>query len=160
MASFVHLAVEADLPRIARSGIRPGNGARGVYVMPVTPDFMKSHQWLRELRRWKAGRSLIAVYVRVPGDTPVVFGRYNVKHVEGTADQAVAALLTAPEADGFETIILRVIRPNEITSVKPLRQVTGWRYFPAAKGKPPFCNCEYCQKGLPFSRRLRTDDAT
>ncbi len=157
MAAFVHLTTEAHVTRIRRSGIRAAKRAPGVYAMPVLPDFQRSHQWLRELRRWKGGQSLIAVYFRLPGDTPVVFGRYNQVHTEGTADDAVATLKVLEDAAGFEAAVLRAVEPGEITSIKHLPQLTGWRYFPEAKGKKPFCTCEYCQKGLPFSRRLRSD---
>ncbi len=155
MASFVHVTAEEDLARIRRSGLRPGRGQAGVYAVPVTPDFMGSHQWLREIGRWKCGRRMAAVYFRIPGGTPVVFGRYNQHHTAGTADEAVAALLAAADPLGFETIVQRAVRADEITSVKAMRQITGWRYFPAAKGRPPFCTCDYCQRGQPFSRRLR-----
>lgn len=155
MAAFVHLTTQSNVTRIRRSGIRAAKGAPGVYAMPVVPEFHRSHQWLRELRRWNGGRSLLAVYFRIPADTPAVFGRYNRAHTEGTADEATAALMALDEAAGFEAAILRDIAPGEITSIKTLPQLTGWRYFPEAKGKKPFCTCEYCQKGLPFSRRLR-----
>ena len=36
-----------------------------------------------------------------------------------------------------------------------LPQVVGWRYFPAAKGKPPFCTCKFCTRGEYGARRLR-----
>lgn len=155
MAAFVHLTTVSNLTRIRRGGIRTAKGAPGVYAMPVLPDFQRSHQWLRELRRWNGGRSVVAVYFRVPGDTPAVFGRYNREHSEGTADEAVAALMALEDAGGFESAILRDVTTDEITSIRHLPQLTGWRYFPEAKGRKPFCTCEYCQKGLPFSRRLR-----
>lgn len=157
MAAFVHLTTESNVTRIRRGGIRAAKRTPGVYAMPVLPDFQRSHQWLRELRRWNGGRSLVAVYFRLPGDTPVVFGRYNRTHTEGTADEAVAALKALEDAAGFEAAILRDVAPDEITSTRHLPQLTGWRYFPEAKGRKPFCGCAYCQKGLPFSRRLRTD---
>jgi len=157
MAAFVHLTTDSNVARIRRGGIRATKGAPGVFAMPVLPDFQRSHQWLRELRRWKAGRSLLAVYFRVPGDTSVVFGRYNKQHIVGTADDAAAALKSLDDAGGFEAAIQRHIAPGEITSIKHLPQITGWRYFPEAKGRKPFCTCDYCQKGLPFSRRLRDE---
>jgi hypothetical protein len=155
MAAFVHLTTQSSIIRIRRSGIRAAKGAPGVYAMPVVPDFHRSHQWLRELRRWKGGRSLLAVYFRVPGETPAAFGRYNRAHAKGTADEATAALMAVDDAGGFEVAILRAIGASEITSIRSLPQLTGWRYFPEAKGRKPFCTCDYCQKGLPFSRRLR-----
>ncbi len=157
MTAFVHLTTETNIARIRRGGIRAAKGAPGVYAMPVLPDFQRTHQWLRELRRWKGGRSLLAVYFRVPGNTPMVFGHYNRIHTEGTADDAAAALKALDDAAGFESAILRDVAPGEITSIKHLPQLVGWRYFPEAKGRKPFCGCDFCQRGQPFSRRLRTD---
>lgn len=158
MTTFVHLTSETNLARIRRRGLKIGKWAPGVYAMPVLPDFQRSHQWLRELRRWNGGRTLVAVYCRVPADTPVAFGRYNQAHSEGTAVASAAALAELADAGGFEVAIRRDIEPRDITSVKLLPQLIGWRYFPEAKGRPPFCTCDYCQKGRPFSRRLRRDE--
>ena len=155
MAAFVHLTTESNIARIRRNGLKATKRAPGVYAMPVLPNFQRSHQWLRELRRWKGGRSLLAIYFRIPADTPAVFGRYNKSHTAGTADEAAAALMALDDAGGFEVAILRPIAPSEITSIKPLPQLMGWRYFPEAKGRKPFCACDYCLRGEPFSRRLR-----
>lgn len=57
MALFVHLTPEKNIKSIKRNGIKlSGNknfGQRGVYAMPVIQNFYISHQWLRELKRWK-----------------------------------------------------------------------------------------------------------
>lgn len=56
---------------------------------------------------------------------------------------------------GYEVIFERDIAPSQITSVKPMRQVIGWRYYPSAKGRKP-CGCPACQaRGEPFSRRFK-----
>lgn len=34
-------------------------------------------------------------------------------------------------------------------------QLVGWRYFPEAHGKPPFCGCACCQRGLIKNRKIR-----
>lgn len=62
MAMFVHLALESRLPQIRRAGLsklRPAFGSfpGGVFAVPVTPDFVGSHQWLRELKRRGGGLS-------------------------------------------------------------------------------------------------------
>jgi hypothetical protein len=154
MAQFIHLTSHASVGHIRRSGIRAGKGQRGIYAMPATPNFYVSHQWLRELRRWKAG-TVCAVYFRLDGATPVAFGPYGGPHVEGSADDAVDALMRDGGGLGFETLVPSPVAASRITSIRPLRQVTGWRYFPAAKGCRP-CGCPYCNSpGKPYSRKLR-----
>jgi phage-related protein len=44
---------------------------RGVFAVPVTRNFYVSHQWLRELKRHNAGRTVAAIYFRVPDDEQV-----------------------------------------------------------------------------------------
>lgn len=154
MALFVHIAPEKSLRSIRRIGLKPGKYSRGVFAIPATPDFYASHQWVRELRRFTPG-SLRAVYFRLPGDTPVIFGHYGGPHTEGTADDAVAGLMKADDKLGWEAIVLAPVPAGTITSIRPLRQVTGWRYFPGAKGRKP-CGCPGCvSRGEPFSRKIK-----
>jgi hypothetical protein len=155
MAQFVHLAPDAALASIRRVGLKAAKGRGGLYAMPATPDFYASHQWLRELRIGRGQQPLYAVYFRVPGATPVAFGPYGGPHVAGTADEAVAALMLASEPLGFETILMASVPRDAITSIKPMRQVTGWRYSPRAKGRQP-CACPACLRpGEPYSQRIR-----
>jgi hypothetical protein len=170
---FVHLTSHRNLASIRRGGIgaikkrlRP----RGVYALPVTPNFQISHQWLRELRRLGGG-TIVGVYFRVPDDEPVEVGHYDSLHISMTAAEAVGLMMatarndpasaraldreskavrngrklpTSPE--GFEVIIPRVIAPSEIVRVKALPQVVGWRYRPGANGTKP-CICICCERG-------------
>lgn len=154
MAQFIHFAPHSAVPRIRRSGLKAGKSGRGIYAVPATPDFYKSHQWLRELRRWNAG-TMHAIYFRLNGDARIVFGHYGGPHREGSADEAVAALMAGDNALGFEAIVPGPVAPGQITSIRTLRQVTGWRYHPSAKGLKP-CGCPYCNApGKPYSRKLR-----
>ena len=154
MALFVHIAPDKALGSIRRTGLKAGRHTRGVYALPATPDFYASHQWVRELRRFTPG-SLRSVYFRLRGDTPVIFGHYGGPHRTGTADEAVAGLMAAADKLGWEAIVLTSVPARAITSVRPLRQVTGWRFFPAAKGREP-CGCPGCMsRGEPFSRKIR-----
>lgn len=156
MAMFVHFAPESEITSIRRNGLKAGKKMRGVYAVPATPDFYASHQWLRELRRFHQGKTLVAIYFRVDGEAPALFGRYGGPHAIGTADMAVRALMTAPQALGFETILSGPIPASSITSVKTIRQVTGWRFYPSAKGRKP-CACPAClARGEPFSQKIRT----
>src|SRR5215218_3623640 len=145
MPVFVHLTSHRNVASIRRGGIglikrrfRP----RGVYAMPVTPNFYVSHQWLRELRREDPG-TIVGVYFRVPDHEPVEVGHYNSHHVAMTAAEAAALLHQAAERDpaaerardkaskavqrgrllpsspeGYQVVIPRKIEPGEIIRVK------------------------------------------
>ena len=159
MAMFVHLAPEARSTLIRRNGIRRlrkcrGDCPGGVFAVPVTRNFYVSHQWLRELKRRNCGE-IAAVYFRVPDDELVWVGHYNQAHRWMSAAQAVSEFMSAEDAQGWEVIIPRRIEAREIHRIRRLPQVIGWRYFPKAKGKPPFCTCKFCTRGEYGSQRMR-----
>jgi len=52
-------------------------------------------------------------------------------------------------------IVPRRIEPKEIHRVRALPQLTGWRYFPSAKGRRPFCVDKCCTRGEYGARKLR-----
>jgi hypothetical protein len=160
MAMFVHLAPESRLARIRRNGIsrsRRAIGAvpRGAFAVPVTRNFYVSHQWLREIKR-RDGGTIAGIYFRIPDEEMVWVGHYNQAHRQMTAAEAVAEFSRAENPEGWEVIIPRRIEAKEIHRTKSLPQVLGWRYFPKAKGKPPFCTCKYCTRGDYGARKLRT----
>jgi hypothetical protein len=157
MATLVHLASAKYLRRIVRAGIEPGPtrfGTAGVFAMPVTPNYVVSHQWARELRKWRRGR-IMAVYFRVPDDEPVEVGHYGRPHEVLTAAQAVAVIMRqGPDALGYEVIIPRRIAPDAITRTRLISSRVGWRHFPGAHGRRP-CGCPAClARGEYNSRRL------
>ena len=159
MAMFVHLAPESRLVLIRRNGIRPlrravGHLPGGVFAVPVTRNFYVSHQWLRELKRRNQG-PIAGVYFRVPDDERVCVGHYDQHHRWLSASEAVAEFMAAEDAQGWEVIIPRRIEASEIHKTRRIRQVVGWRFFPNAKGKPPFCTCKFCTRGEYGARRLR-----
>src|SRR6202035_1759903 len=86
---------------------------------------------------------------------PVWVGHYRQGHREMSAAEAVAEFLGSEVREGWEVLVPRRIAANEIHRVRSLPQVVGWRFFPGAKGKPPFCTCEYCIKGQYGAERLR-----
>jgi hypothetical protein len=158
MATLVHLTSATRLRRILRAGIKPeatGFGASGVFAMPVTPNYVVSHQWTRELRKWGRGR-IVAVYFRVPDDEPVKVGRYNRPHEDMTAAQAVATLMRqGDDALGYEVIIPHGIPPQAITRTRLISSRVGWRHYPGAHSRRP-CGCPACvTRGEYNSRRLR-----
>jgi hypothetical protein len=159
MAMFVHLTLESGVARIQRNGINRsrrtrGELPRGVFAVPVTRDFYISHQWLRELKRGNDG-VLVGVYFRIPDEELVWVGHYNQSHRQLRAAEAVAEFTAAEKREGWEVVIPRRIEAKEIHRTKALPQVLGWRYFPEAKGKPPFCPCEFCTRGEYGARKLR-----
>lgn len=154
---FVHLAPERRVKAIVRSGIRPPTGKyfrrRGVFAMPVTRNYFVSHQWLRELKR-RGDRTFVAIHFRLLDDQIVRVGHYGNTHQIVTAAEAVAIIMAAGNAEGYEVIIPRSVRAGEIHAVRPVRQVVGWRYSPDSHSRKP-CGCSYCQKGNIRSRKLR-----
>lgn len=158
MAMLVHIAAESQTARFRRNGItRPrrawGTFPGGVFAVPVVPSFVLSHQWLRELKRRNTG-PLVGVYFRVPDDERVWVGHYGAPHEWMSAAEAGALFLKAGDGLGWEVIVPRRIRADEIHRVRHLPQIVGWRYRPGAHGHKP-CGCDYCQRGQYGARRLR-----
>jgi hypothetical protein len=159
MAMFVHLAPESRIALIRRNGIRRlrravANFPGGVFAVPVTRNFHVSHQWLRELKRRNQG-PIAAVYFRISDAERVWVGHYNQGHRWMLASEAVAEFVAAEDAQGWEVVIPRRIEASEIHKTRRIPQVIGWRFFPKAKGKPPFCTCKFCLRGDYGARRLR-----
>jgi hypothetical protein len=157
VATLVHLADARDARRIERNGLAPGKfrdpDRRGVYAMPVLPNYFMSHQWMRELKR-RGLRTMVAVQFRVPDREPVLVGHYNAKHTPMSASRAVRVVMDAPDARGYEVLIPRKIDAKAIVAIRPVNRVVGWRFYPEAHGKP-VCGCPACSKGEVKSRRLR-----
>jgi hypothetical protein len=158
MAMFVHLTPLSRVALIRRRGIsrlrRPrGAFPGGVFAVPVTRNFVISHQWLRELKRRNAG-PVAAVYFRIPDRERVWVGHYGQAPRQVTAAEAVAEFLAAEDRPGWEVVIPRRVEPSEIHRTRPLPQVVGWRYKPGAHGAKP-CACRFCQRGQYGARRVR-----
>jgi hypothetical protein len=68
-----------------------------------------------------------------------------------TAAEAVAFFQEAEDARGLEVLIMRKIEPKEIMRIRSVPQISGWRYFPEAKGKLPL----WPGKGAIKAGRLR-----
>ena len=112
---------------------------RGVFAMPVMRSFYASHHWLRELKS-SGARTIAAVYFRLPDAEPVWVGHYSSPLQLLSASRAIAIVLEAPSAEGFQVLVPRRIEAHEITRSRALSQVLGWRYYPGAHGRPP-CPC-------------------
>jgi hypothetical protein len=153
MAQFIHLLDANDAARIRRSGIRVAKARwrklNGVFLFPLTENFVVSHQWMRELRR-RRGQTLLAARVRVDDAETVLLGKYNQDHIEVRAADAIGIVREHIDPLGLEVILPRSVKPREIESFYRPPKVVGWRP----------CPCSYCQRGEPFGRRLRDDSLT
>ncbi len=148
---LVHVGAAKLEPQIKRSGLR---AEHGLYAFPVLPSFTLTHQWTREIMKWKR-QPMIGVYFRVRDDEVVRFGRYGHPQRTLPASKAVAEIRKEADPRGFQVIIDRVIRSSEIVRITPLRGVVGWRHKPDAHGKRP-CGCPGCVgRGEPGGRALR-----
>lgn len=157
MPTFVHITSEDIARKVRRAGIRTDRTnrqpLRGIFAMPVTPNFVISHQWVREMSRWRRGM-VVGVYFRIPDSELVWVGRYNEQHEQMSAAQAVAHVMSQTTMTGVQVIIPRRVVPAEILRVRRLPQLVGWRHYPEAHGKHPWA-CECCQKGQYGSRKIR-----
>lgn len=150
MPIFVHLTSDRAGRRIRRAGIKD---IRGVYCLPVLPNYYVSHQWLRELKR-RGHRVIVGVYFFLPDEETVWLGHFGGPHQQMTAAQAAGHILHTPDGLGLEVIVPRTIQPTDIRSIRMLRHVIGWRYKPDAHGEEP-CGCPRCQRGAIKSRKIQ-----
>jgi hypothetical protein len=160
IVSFLHIADKNKEDSIVKNGIRSAKvkAGRGVYAVPVVPNHAMTHQWARELKR-SGVRTLICVRFKIPNMESVLIGKYNGEKLHMTACEAATAFLTHTDPMGLEVIIPRRILPKEITTTYLAPRITGWRYYPEAKGKKPFCHCKFCNRGEIRAQRLIREDA-
>jgi hypothetical protein len=142
MPLLVHLTPERNVSGIRRNGLSIPKHATGVYAMPVSPHFVLSHQWLRELKR-NGARSWVGVYFRVPDDEPVLFGHFGLAATEMTEAQAVGRFLRMSDPLGMEVIVPRKVTTREIHRIRRLPSNLGWRYSPNVRGRA-YCACVQC----------------
>lgn len=161
MPTFVHITSEDIAKKAKRGGIRTSRTRwpvlKGVFAMPMVPNFQISHQWLREMTRWRRGLA-VGVYFNVPDTEPVLVGHYGKEPQQMTAAQAAAHIMSQSTMTGVQVVIARRISPKDILRVRSLPQLVGWRYYPEAHGKLP-CGCDYCQRGGYGARKIREEYA-
>lgn len=159
---LVHLAPAKLEPKIRRGGIRPGVGLFGgyksdaVYAFPVLPSYTLTHQWTREVMKWRR-QPLVGVYFRVPDAEIVEFGHFNHGQdlMKIAASVAAGAVRRAADPRGFEIILRRPIERKELARIAPVRGVAGWRHTPDAHRRR-LCGCPACVgRGEPGGRKLR-----
>lgn len=161
MALLVHIAPAKLEAQIRRGGLKPGAwlwGGRfkssGVYAFPVLESHTLTHQWTRELMKWRR-QPMIGVYFRLPDDELVEFGHYQKWMRKLPLAQAIGAIRAAPDQRGFQIVVTSEIKPRTIQRIAPVRGVVGWRHFPDAHQRKP-CGCPACVgRGEPGGRKLR-----
>ncbi len=157
MPMCVHLTAEKNARHILRTGIKAmpiSTGEKGVFCMPVLPNYYASHQWLREIKRGKR-TPLVAIDFRLHSDEIVLVGHYTAPHIKVTIAEAAKIIMTANDPLGYEVLLPRSVDKQEIHKVRSVSQVIGWRYQPQAKGKKPFCTCNFCIRGEYGANKLR-----
>jgi hypothetical protein len=101
---------------------------------------------------------LICVQFKIPNNESVLVGKYNGEKLEMTASEAAAAFVKHIDPMGLEVIVPRIL-PKEIAGSYLAPRIAGWRYYPDAKGKKPFCHCKFCNRGEIRAQRLIREDA-
>ncbi|MBS2003023.1 MAG: hypothetical protein JST44_16035 [Cyanobacteria bacterium SZAS LIN-5] len=156
MPICVHLTSEKNVRRILRQGIKATSlrtGGKGIFCMPVLPDYYASHQWIRELRRRQS--TIVAVDFRLPPDEMVLVGHFAAPHAEVSISEACKIIMSVDDPMGYEILLPRSVSKDEIHKVRAVSQVIGWRYSPKAKGQRPFCTCKFCIGGEYGASKLR-----
>ena len=148
MAIFVHFTDENNKNSIVKNGLRVEkihyeDINKGIFCMPVIPDFYATYQWLREIKQYNSGNEITAVYFKIPDDETVFCGKYNEKIIRTTAVEAHNTFINLEDKMGFQVIIIGKIFPNEITKIKNISQIIGWRHFPKSH-EIKRCLCPAC----------------
>lgn len=128
--AFVHLTAEKNVDAILRNGItrlrKQDDHPKGIFAMPTGRSFHISHQWLRELKE-RGHLQVAGLYFHIPESELVWVGHYRRSHERMTAIAAHDLFLREDRPEGFEIIIPRKIRPEEIHRIHHLARVRGWR---------------------------------
>src|SRR5580765_8966926 len=113
MAVLVHLAPEKARASIERNGVKSspafGRWPKGVYAMPVLPDYFVSHQWMRELKR-SGARTFLGARFRLPAREEVYVGHFSSEPLVLPLSRAFRIIMAAPDARGYQILVPRSIR--------------------------------------------------
>jgi hypothetical protein len=151
VAVLTHLIPAKLAARARKNGLKAG--ARGLFCMPLLPNYFVSHQWMRELKR-RGQRTFVAVDFRLRSDEKIAVGHYGHEKVTTTVGKAIADIMSIADPRGWELVLPRSVAAAEIVNVRPVARVAGWRYFPGAHARRP-CACDYCSRGEYNSRSIR-----
>lgn len=146
MATLIHITDEKYEKSILKNGIKIGKDNKVVYFMPLFKDYLISHQWARELKRWGT-KNFMAVYFKIKSDEVVWFGHYNKKHEQMKLSEAMKRFLELDDPLGYEFTIERKIIPKEIVKIRHITKPMGWRYKPHIHGEEPSSSPMILQAG-------------
>jgi hypothetical protein len=156
MTTLIHIT-NADLESsIKKNGIKIGKKSNIVFFMPVTQNYLISHQWTRELKR-SGIKNFIAVYFKINKTDKVWHGQYFQSHKKDMINSAVAEFNVLENQLGYEFFIDRKIEAKEIVKINRIPKPMGWRYSITAHGTRP-CGCPMClQFGGYKTKRFREE---
>lgn len=138
MAKLIHITAAENEKKILNGGIKTNEWGL-VFFMPLLPNYLISHQWARELKRFGT-KNFIAFEFKMPNDELVWFGKYSKQHEHIPLNQAIQTLKDQADQLGMEFYVERKIEAKDITRIKPIPKPMGWRYQPHAHGLKP-CPC-------------------
>lgn len=149
MTTFIHITDKRNEQKIKRNGIK-GN----VYCFPVLQDFQLTHNWGRELKRFRGNNSLVCVQFSVPDNELVSVGMQGKPDSQTlSASKAYELIMKHDDPRGFEVILPRKVYASEIKRIYDAPRIAGWRYFPKSKGVEPGYG-KYANKGEIKAQRL------
>jgi hypothetical protein len=103
MPILTHFAPEKSVGSIRRSGIKVYPWAfekpHGVFCMPILPNFMLTHQWLRELKG-RGQRTIVAIDFRLRSEQMICFGHYGRSHAEISLGRVIGIFMRTSDALG------------------------------------------------------------
>jgi len=143
MAILVHITNIDNKKSIIKNGIKLGIH-NVVYFMPHQKEFLISHQWGRELKRYGI-KNFMAVDFKIPTNETVWFGKYTSGHEKMNLNTAIEKFMALDDKLGYEFFIERKIEAKEIHKMRNIPKPIGWRYEPKAHGKVP-CPCRICMQ--------------
>ena len=161
MAAFVHVTEENNKNSIIKNGIKLRTIHyeqinKGVFCMPVISDFYATPQWVREIKQYNSGNKIIAVYFKIPDDEIIFCGKYNEDVQKIKAAETHKIFIGAKDKMGFQAIVTRKILKNEITKIKDIPQIIGWRHFQKSHEQGKRCLCPAClAKGAFNSKKTK-----
>lgn len=154
MPALVHISNAGSEKSILRSGIKPGKYNNVIFFMPHLKEFLISHQWARELKRYGI-KNFIAVDFKISNSEEIWFGKYTDNHEKMSLNMAIRIFMNNEDKLGYEFFIERKIKPKEILKIRKIQKPMGWRYEPDSHGKKP-CPCPMCiQRGGYKTRKLK-----
>jgi hypothetical protein len=151
MAKFVTIKTMKRAQAIERSGLIKARPARfllptkrgidqyltwhykAVFAMPVSTNYMVSHQWIAEIKRIYAHMPVSAIYFDVPDGQMLYYGHYAGAKVKAAAAQVSAYFYEELQKDDYSNLIgFEVMIPSDIEgSIKTVKhdmKLTGWRH--------------------------------